>query len=98
MQMKNQEVLDKIKKKKALLKEEMDRIPDAKVFYKWFIDGELSKGGAEEVKPESVDLFIDYWVGQGFYLEQKTQEEVSIIWIKIWEYGDLEPNWDEVFE
>ena len=54
MQMKNQEVLDKIKKKKALLKEEINRIPDAKVFYKWFIDGELSKGGAEEVNYRSL--------------------------------------------
>ena len=96
--MENQEVREEIKAKTALLKEEMACVPNAKVFYKWFINGELSKGGAEEVKPESVDSFIDYWVGQGFYLEQKTQEARSVIWLKIWEYGDREPTWDEVFE
>lgn len=96
--MENQEVSTEIKVKTALLKEEIDRFPNAKIFYKWFIDGELSTSGAEEVKPESIDSIIDYWVGQGFYLEQKTQEARSVIWLKIWEYGDQEPTWDEVFE
>jgi hypothetical protein len=96
--MENQEVIKAIKAKTAFLKQEMARIPDARIFYKLFINGELSKDSTEEVAPESVDSFIDYWVGQGFYLEQKTQETESIIWLKIWEFGDQEPTWDEVFE
>ncbi len=96
--MENQEVINKIKLKTDRLKSEMNRIPNAKVFYKWYINGELSRGGAEEVDPKSIEEFIRHWVGQGFFLEQKTQETRSIIWLKIWEYGDPEPSWDEVFE
>ena len=96
--MANQAVLAEIAAKTALLKKEIERLPNVRVFYKWFISGELSKSGMTEVLVTEIDDFVHYWVGQGFYLEQKTQERKSIIWLKIWEYGDREPTWNEVFE
>ena len=92
------EVLEKIAEKASALKAEKARLPDARIFYKWYIDGALSKGGAEEVPAESIDQFVRYWVGQGFYLEQKSDPAGDVIWIRIWEYGQPEPAWERVMD
>jgi hypothetical protein len=93
------EVEAKIEAKKLRLKHELERFPFAKIILKHFINGQLSSKGAEEISRDLIDRCVEVWVGSGFYLEQKTQEkEHLVIWLKVWEYGEAEPDWEKVFE